>query len=47
MQKLTPVLAVLGISTLSIGISACSIDVRGEGAVTRERNASSSAVRLT
>ncbi len=36
MQKLTPVLVVLGISILSIGISACSIDVRGEGAVKRE-----------
>jgi DUF4097 and DUF4098 domain-containing protein YvlB len=35
MQK-TPVLGVLGISLLSIGGSACSIDVRGEGVVTRE-----------
>jgi len=36
MQKLTRVLAVLGISTLSVGISACNIDVRGEGVVARE-----------
>ena len=36
MQKLTPVRAVLGISLLSIGISACSIDVRGDGVVARE-----------
>jgi hypothetical protein len=36
MQKLTPVLAVLGVSLLSIGASACSIDVRGEGVVARE-----------
>jgi hypothetical protein len=36
MKKLTPVRAVLGISVLSIGAAACSIDVRGEGIVTRE-----------
>jgi hypothetical protein len=36
MQKLTPVLAVLGTSLLSIATSACSIDVRGEGVVARE-----------
>jgi hypothetical protein len=36
MQKLAPVLAVLGISMLSIGVSACSIDVRGEGVLKRE-----------
>jgi len=36
MQKLTPVLGMLGISLLSIGGSACSIDVRGEAIVKRE-----------
>lgn len=36
MQKLPPVVVALGISILTIGISACSIDVRGEGAVKRE-----------
>jgi hypothetical protein len=36
MQKLTPVLAMVGLSALSIAVSACSIDVRGEGIVKRE-----------
>lgn len=36
MQKLSPVLAALGISMLSVALSACSIDVRGDGAVKRE-----------
>jgi hypothetical protein len=36
MQKLTPVLALVGLSVLSIGTTACSIDVRGEGIVKRE-----------
>ena len=36
MKKLNPVLAMFGLSVLSIGTSACSIDVRGEGIVKRE-----------
>lgn len=36
MQKQTPVLAVLGFSVLSVGATACSIDVRGEAIVKRE-----------
>jgi hypothetical protein len=36
MRKLTHIPAVLGISLLSIGAAACSIDVRGEGIVKRE-----------
>ncbi len=36
MQKKTPVLSVLGISALSIGFAACSIDVSGQGIVKRE-----------
>ena len=36
MQKKTPVFSVLGISALSIGFAACSIDVSGQGVVKRE-----------
>src|SRR5262245_49354199 len=36
MLKKTPVLSVLGISALSVGFAACSIDVSGEGIVKRE-----------
>jgi hypothetical protein len=36
MQKMTPVLSVLGVSALSLGMAACSIDVSGEGIVKRE-----------
>jgi hypothetical protein len=36
MQKMTPVLSVLGVSALSLGFVACSIDVSGEGIVKRE-----------
>lgn len=36
MQKLTPVLAMFGLSVLSVAASACSVDVRGEGVVKRE-----------
>jgi hypothetical protein len=32
----TPVLCLLGVSVLSLGLAACSIDVHGEGVVTRE-----------
>ena len=36
MRKLTHIPAVLGISVLSIGVTACSIDVSGESIVKRE-----------
>jgi DUF4097 and DUF4098 domain-containing protein YvlB len=36
MQKMTPVLSMLGISALSLGLAACSIDVSGQGIVKRE-----------
>jgi DUF4097 and DUF4098 domain-containing protein YvlB len=36
MQKMTPVLSMLGISALCMAFAACSIDVRGEAIVKRE-----------
>jgi putative adhesin len=36
MQKMLPVLSVFGISALSFGFAACSIDVSGQGIVKRE-----------
>jgi hypothetical protein len=36
MQKMTPVLSVLGISALSLAFAACSIDVSGQAIVKRE-----------